>query len=60
MNTPNIVPLAKAKRHDLQQLVNEVKEVLYTRQGGRTVNFVEALGVLEFVKMDLYREVLEE
>lgn len=45
-----------AKRHDLQELVTAVKDALYSRPG-RPVNFTEALGVLELVKLELFWEM---
>jgi len=45
-----------AQRHDLQQLVTAVKQALYSRTG-RPVNFTEALGVLELVKLEICYEM---
>jgi hypothetical protein len=45
-----------AQRNDLQQLVTAVKQALYSRPG-RAVNFTEALGVLELVKLELFWEM---
>ena len=46
-----------AKRHDLAELVANIKEAVYSKPG-QPVNFVEALGALELVKLDLHREML--
>lgn len=48
-----------AKRHDLAELVANIKEAVYSKPG-QLVNFVEALGALELVKLELYQEVLRD
>lgn len=45
-----------AQRHDLQELVTDVKNALYSRPG-RSVNVTEAFGVLEIVKQELFWEM---
>lgn len=58
------IPTAKiamlgAKRHDLAALVEAIKDALYSKPG-QPVNFTEALGALELVKLDLYDEMKKQ
>ena len=48
-----------AKRHDLQVLVDEIKAVVLSKPG-RPVNFTEALGALEIVKLELFWTMQQE
>ena len=45
------------ERHDLQALVDEIKDLLHSKSG---LNFTEALGALELVKLELYLEAQHE
>ena len=46
------------RRTDLATLVQRLKEVLYSKPGQPPINFVEALGALEMVKIELVQEML--
>lgn len=46
------------RRSDLAVLVQRLKEVLYSKPGQPPINFVEALGALEMVKIELVQEML--
>jgi len=46
------------RRSDLAVLVQRLKDVLYSKPGQPPVNFVEALGALEMVKIELVQEML--
>lgn len=52
----NVIPLP-ADRYDLQVMVMAIKEALYSKPG-QPVNFVEALGALELVKMELFEDMM--
>lgn len=54
--TDNVV--TAMRRSDLAVLVQRLKEVLYSKPGQPPVNFVEALGALEMVKIELVQEML--
>lgn len=45
-----------AKRHDLAAMVEAIKDAVYSKPG-QPVNFTEALGALELVKLELYNEM---
>lgn len=45
-----------AKRHDLAALVDAIKDAVYSKPG-HPVNFTEAIGALELVKLELYDEM---
>jgi len=45
-----------AKRNDLAVLVEAIKDAVYSKPG-QPVNFTEALGALELVKLELYEEM---
>ena len=49
----NVVPLGQ-KRHDLQKLVDEIKQVIYDRVG--TISVTEAIGALEVAKYEIFKE----
>lgn len=51
----NVVTL-KAKRYDLQDLVEKIKDAIYSKTG-REITVLEALGALEVVKMELFNEL---
>jgi hypothetical protein len=53
--TDNVTAL---RRSDLAVLVQRLKDVLYSKPGQPPVNFVEALGALEMVKIELVQEML--
>ncbi len=48
-----VTPLG-APRHDLQRLVQEIKDVVYAYTGA--ISVTEAIGALELAKMDIHRE----
>lgn len=53
---PGRIAMLGAKRHDLSALVEAIKDAVYSKPG-QPVNFTEALGALELVKLDLYEEM---
>lgn len=50
----SIVSPLGAPRHDLQRLVQEIKDVVYAYTGA--ISVTEAIGALELAKMDIHRE----
>lgn len=55
MKSAQVLALGQT-RQDLQDLVNAVKDALYSRPG-RPVNTCEAFGVLELVKQEIFWEM---
>lgn len=49
----DVIPLG-ASRADLQELVEQIKAVIYERAGRMTT--IEAIGVLEVVKLEIWRD----
>lgn len=54
METVNNVAPLHAPRHDLQELVQQIKAVLYQRSG--RISVIEAIGALEIVKHEVMQE----
>lgn len=46
-----------AKRHDLQDLVEKIKEAIYAHEG-RQFTLLEGIGALEVAKLELFQEVI--
>ena len=55
-NVASIVTKLGAPRHDLQRLVNEIKDVVYAYTG--SISVTEAIGALELAKMEIHQEQL--
>ena len=55
-NVTSIVTKLGAPRHDLQRLVNEIKDVVYAYTGA--ISVTEAIGALELAKMEIHQEQL--
>lgn len=53
---PAKIAMLGAKRNDLAALVDAIKDAVYSKPG-QPVNFTEALGALELVKLELYEEM---
>lgn len=53
MNEENVVPLGGV-RHDLANLVADIKQVVYERKG--RVSVTEAIGALEIAKQEILKE----
>ena len=53
-NVEAIVTKLGAPRHDLQRLVNEIKDVVYAYTGA--ISVTEAIGALELAKMEIHQE----
>ena len=52
----NVINL-QAKRHDLQDLVDRIKNAIYEHEG-REFTAIEIVGALEVVKLELFRNVV--
>ena len=50
----SIVQPLGAPRHDLQRLVQEIKDVVYAYTGA--ISVTEAIGALELAKMEIHQE----
>lgn len=48
-----VIPLGQ-KRHDLQSLVDDIKRVVYSRDGA--ISVTEAIGALEIAKIEIFSE----
>lgn len=53
-NVKSIVTPLGAPRHDLQRLVQELKDVVYAYSGA--ISVTEAIGALELAKMEIHSE----
>lgn len=52
-NFGQVQPLGQA-RHDLQRLVDEIKQTVYAYTGN--ISVTEAIGALELAKLEIYKE----
>jgi hypothetical protein len=52
-NFADVQPLGQA-RHDLQRLVDEIKQTIYAYTG--SISVTEAIGALELAKLEIYQE----